>query len=167
MVRTVVIALTRSFTLTHCIMSVLQREIYGGISMIVALTALISIFALSNVRSRGDPKLCSGHRELMLFIPNWQRTYLWTRVTTFMWPFVIVISAVRAIAMIVELQRGWVKSSFVHLLLLPGRSSCFILHRFILRSPRLYAFSPTQFFIPSKGIRTLHHTLRTLFLIRS
>lgn len=59
-----------------------EWEIFGGIAMIVALTALISIFALSN------------------------RTYIWTRVTMFMWPFVIVICAVRAIIMIIELQRG-------------------------------------------------------------
>ncbi|KAI0783344.1 hypothetical protein C8Q75DRAFT_795505 [Abortiporus biennis] len=56
--------------------------IYGGIGMGVGALAIISILALSN------------------------RSYIWTRVCKFLWPFVIVISAVRAILMIVQLQRG-------------------------------------------------------------
>jgi len=56
--------------------------IYGGIGMAVAAVAVINILALSN------------------------RSYIWTRVCKFLWPFVIIISAVRAIIMIVELQRG-------------------------------------------------------------
>ncbi|CAL1694214.1 unnamed protein product [Somion occarium] len=56
--------------------------IYGGIGMGVGATAVITILALSN------------------------RSYVWTRVTKFLWPFIIVISAVRAILMIVQLQRG-------------------------------------------------------------
>lgn len=35
-----------------------------------------------------------------------QRSYIWIRVVKFMWPFVIVLSAIRAILMIVQLQRG-------------------------------------------------------------
>lgn len=56
--------------------------IYGGIGMAVAVVALINILALSN------------------------RSYIWTRVCKFLWPFLIIICAVRAILMIVQLQRG-------------------------------------------------------------
>jgi len=56
--------------------------IYGGIAMTVALLALTNVVALSN------------------------RSPMWTRVCTSLWPFLIVISAIRATIMIVELQRG-------------------------------------------------------------
>jgi len=56
--------------------------IYGGVGMGVAVLALVNILALSN------------------------RSYLWIRVCKFLWTFVIIISAVRAILMIVQLQRG-------------------------------------------------------------
>jgi hypothetical protein len=56
--------------------------IYGGIGMAVAVLALLNVVALSN------------------------RSYVWIRVCKFLWTFVIIISAVRAILMIVELQRG-------------------------------------------------------------
>ncbi|KIP11702.1 hypothetical protein PHLGIDRAFT_21438 [Phlebiopsis gigantea 11061_1 CR5-6] len=59
-----------------------EWDIYGGIGMAVGLLCLITIFALGN------------------------RSYVWTRAVKFLWPFVIVISGVRAILMIVELQRG-------------------------------------------------------------
>ncbi|CDO73169.1 hypothetical protein BN946_scf185007.g224 [Trametes cinnabarina] len=59
-----------------------EWQIYGGIGIGVAVAAALSILALSN------------------------RSYIWTRVCKFIWPFVIVICAVRAIIMIVELQRG-------------------------------------------------------------
>jgi len=59
-----------------------EWQIYGGIGVGIGALAVISIFALSN------------------------RSYIWTRVTTFLWPFVVVISTVRAIIMIVELERG-------------------------------------------------------------
>jgi len=55
--------------------------IYGGIGMAVGAVAIINIFALSN------------------------RSYIWTRVCKFLWPFIIVISAIRAIIMIVQLYR--------------------------------------------------------------
>jgi len=58
-----------------------EWEIYGGIGMAVAALALINVLALSN------------------------RSYIWTRVCKFTWPFVVVLSAVRAIIMIVELYR--------------------------------------------------------------
>ncbi|KAI0962283.1 hypothetical protein AcV7_001162 [Taiwanofungus camphoratus] len=58
------------------------RQVYGGIGLLVAVIALIGILALSN------------------------RSYMWTRVCKILWPFVIIICAVRAIIMIVELQRG-------------------------------------------------------------
>ncbi|KZT08636.1 uncharacterized protein LAESUDRAFT_735802 [Laetiporus sulphureus 93-53] len=63
-----------------------EWQIYGGIGLGVAFIALINVLALSN------------------------RSYLWTRVCKIAWPFVIVIIAIRAIAMIVEMQRG--KSKF-------------------------------------------------------
>lgn len=56
--------------------------IYGGIGLGVAAVAAINILALSN------------------------RSYIWTRVCKFLWPFIIVISAIRAILMVVELNRG-------------------------------------------------------------
>jgi len=59
-----------------------EWQIYGGISLGIAAAAVISMLALSN------------------------RSYIWIRVVKFLWPFVIVISAVRAIIMIVQLQRG-------------------------------------------------------------
>jgi len=59
-----------------------EWQIYGGISLGIGAAAIISMFALSN------------------------RSYIWIRVVNFLWPFVIVLSAVRAIIMIVQLQRG-------------------------------------------------------------
>jgi hypothetical protein len=59
-----------------------EWQIYGGIGLGVGAAAVITMFALSN------------------------RSYIWIRVSKFIWPFIIVISAVRAIIMIVELQRG-------------------------------------------------------------
>lgn len=59
-----------------------EWQIYGGIGLGVAFTGLITLFALGN------------------------SSYIWTRVVKFLWPFVIIICAVRAIIMIVELQRG-------------------------------------------------------------
>jgi len=59
-----------------------EWQIYGGIGVGVGAAAVISAFALSN------------------------RSYIWIRAIKFLWPFVIVISAVRAILMIVQLQRG-------------------------------------------------------------
>jgi len=56
--------------------------IYGGIGMGVGAAALINLVALSN------------------------RSYLWTRVCKTLWPFIIIISLVRAIFMIWELTRG-------------------------------------------------------------
>jgi len=50
--------------------------------MAVAGTATVSAIALSN------------------------RSYIWTRAMKFVWPFLIVVSAIRDIIMIVELQRG-------------------------------------------------------------
>jgi len=61
--------------------------IYGGIGVTVGGIAIITFLALSN------------------------RSYIWTRVCKFVWPFIVVISAIRAILMIVELQRG--KSNIV------------------------------------------------------
>lgn len=59
-----------------------EWQIYGGIGLGVGVLCLITIFALGN------------------------RSYIWTRVSKFLWPFVIIICAVRAAIMIVELQRG-------------------------------------------------------------
>jgi len=58
-----------------------EWQIYGGIGMAVAGVSVINIFALSN------------------------RSYIWTRVCKFLWPFIFGVSAVRAIVMIVQLYR--------------------------------------------------------------
>ncbi|KAJ7597335.1 hypothetical protein C8J56DRAFT_315887 [Mycena floridula] len=59
-----------------------EAQIYGGIGVGVGAIAVVSMLALSN------------------------RSYIWTRACKFMWPFIIVLCAIRAIFMIVELQRG-------------------------------------------------------------
>ncbi|KAF8889185.1 hypothetical protein CPB84DRAFT_1849449 [Gymnopilus junonius] len=59
-----------------------EWQIYGEISMAIGACAVISMMALSN------------------------RSYIWTRVSKFLWPFIIVIAAIRAIIIIVELLRG-------------------------------------------------------------
>jgi len=62
-----------------------EWQVYGGIGLGVAVGAALSAIALSN------------------------RSYLWTKVVTFIWPFIIVIAAIRAIIMIVRLQQGKAK----------------------------------------------------------
>ncbi len=52
-----------------------------------------------------------------------QRSYIWTRVCKFLWPFVIIVSAVRAILMIVELERGCVPFLFRVSSFPPSRSA--------------------------------------------
>lgn len=59
-----------------------EWQIYGGIGIGVAVSAILTMFALSN------------------------RSYIWIRVAKFLWPFIIVICAIRAIIMIVQLQRN-------------------------------------------------------------
>lgn len=59
-----------------------EWQIYGGISIAIGVLALVTALAFSN------------------------RSYIWTRAAKFIWPFVIVLTAVRAIIIIVELQRG-------------------------------------------------------------
>ncbi|EAU92255.2 hypothetical protein CC1G_00474 [Coprinopsis cinerea okayama7 len=59
-----------------------EWQIYGGIGIGVGVAAVLTMLALSN------------------------RSYIWIRVVKFLWPFVIVLSAIRAILMIVQLQRG-------------------------------------------------------------
>ncbi|KAF8273021.1 hypothetical protein EI94DRAFT_1677420 [Lactarius quietus] len=59
-----------------------EWQIYGGISLAVAGVAALTAIALAN------------------------KSYIWTRACTVLWPFMIVISAIRAIIMIVELQNG-------------------------------------------------------------
>jgi hypothetical protein len=59
-----------------------EWQIFGGIGIGVASLAIVTIFAISN------------------------RSYVWTRTAKFLWPFVAGICAIRAIIMIVELQRG-------------------------------------------------------------
>jgi hypothetical protein len=59
-----------------------EWEIFGGIAFAVALVAATTILALGN------------------------RSNTWSKACVFMWPFLIVISAIRDIIMIVELERG-------------------------------------------------------------
>ena len=77
-----------------------HRELYGGISMLVAGAAGVSAIALSNV----SDLLHTRQVQETDFLP--QRSYTWSRVTTFLWPFVIVICAIRVTVMIVEFNRG-------------------------------------------------------------
>ena len=77
--------------------------------LIVGAVAVITILTLSNVRPCLDLPQSSTERGIT--IPCFkltQRSYIWTRVCTFLWPFVIVICAIRATLMIVQLQRGYV-----------------------------------------------------------
>lgn len=59
-----------------------EWQIYGGIGLGVALVAVVNAVALSN------------------------GSYVWIRVCKFLWPFMIVICAIRTIIMMVELRRG-------------------------------------------------------------
>jgi len=59
-----------------------EWQIYGGIAMAVGGLAATNAISFAN------------------------RSYIWSRACTVLWPFMIVISAIRAIIMIVELQRG-------------------------------------------------------------
>jgi hypothetical protein len=59
-----------------------EWQIYGGIGIGVGVAAVLSMLALSN------------------------KSYIWIRVVKFLWPFMVVISAIRATIMIVQLQRN-------------------------------------------------------------
>lgn len=69
-----------------------------------------------------------------------QRSYIWTRVSKFLWPFIIIIAAVRAALMIVELQRGYV-ALFI----------CFAQRTLYYN---LFTFSHLMLFHPSIALRT-------------
>ncbi|KAG8684785.1 hypothetical protein FRC09_015145 [Ceratobasidium sp. 395] len=56
--------------------------IYGGISMGIGAVAILNILSLSN------------------------RSYIWTRVCHFIWPILLVVSGVRGVIMILQLNRG-------------------------------------------------------------
>ncbi|CAE6413431.1 unnamed protein product [Rhizoctonia solani] len=56
--------------------------IYGGISMAIGSVAVLNILSLSN------------------------RSYIWTRVCHFLWPVLLVISGVRGVIMILQLNKG-------------------------------------------------------------
>jgi len=59
-----------------------EWQIFGGVALAVAGAAALNALAFGT------------------------RSYIWSRACVVLWPFLIVISAVRDIAMIVELQRG-------------------------------------------------------------
>ncbi|KAM6498617.1 hypothetical protein JOM56_006565, partial [Amanita muscaria] len=59
-----------------------EWQIYGGISLVVGITAFLTLCAFSN------------------------KSYIWIRATRFLWSIMIIISAIRAIVIILELQRG-------------------------------------------------------------
>lgn len=59
-----------------------EWQIYGGISMAIASAAVITMIALSN------------------------KSYIWTRVSRFIWILFLVITPIRAIIMILELGRS-------------------------------------------------------------
>jgi len=58
-----------------------EAQIYGGISMAVAAVAGLNCLSLSN------------------------KSYIWTRVLKLLWPLIVILSCIRAIIMIVELNR--------------------------------------------------------------
>jgi hypothetical protein len=71
--------------------------------MAVAGIAVLTALALSNVSAP------SVHAFVKVLIAIWslsQRSYTFSRACVVLWPFLIVISAIRDIVMIVELQRG-------------------------------------------------------------
>jgi hypothetical protein len=50
--------------------------------------------------------MCVLRRARDVRIPTaLQRSYIWTRMCKFLWPLIVVIAAIRAILMIVELER--------------------------------------------------------------
>jgi len=100
--------------------------IYGGIGMAVAAIAIINMLALSN------------------------RSYIWTRVCKFLWPFLLVISAIRGIIMIVQLYRGRDKIAW----------ECD-------NGGQLWGSSPeaTTSSIPTSFCATGFHTLFTVFIV--
>jgi len=59
-----------------------EWQIYGFISLTVGLVAVINVISLSN------------------------KSYIWIRVCKYLWPFLIVICAIRCIIIMVELPRG-------------------------------------------------------------
>src|SRR5258705_3859743 len=65
-----------------------HRQIYGGISLGIAATAAIGMLALSNVSEMWS----SGEDVYLPALSLLQRSYIWIRVSKFLWPFVIVIS---------------------------------------------------------------------------
>jgi len=70
----------------------------------VCAVAVINAVTLSNVRETSLRSLSSTHFGYR------KRSYTWSRVCHFLWPFIIVICGVRAIFMIWELHRGYVSS---------------------------------------------------------
>ena len=82
--------------------------IYGGIGLTVAVIALVNILALSNVGAQLPGDVIGIDINY-----NFQRSYVWIRVCKFLWPFVIIICAIRAALMIVELQRGFVTKPYM------------------------------------------------------
>lgn len=77
--------------------------------MTVAAMAAVNVIALSNV------SLCDCRNQgvdLNVDFHGLQRSYTWIRACKFLWTFVIIISAVRATLMVVELQRGFVTKPY-------------------------------------------------------
>src|ERR1700761_2059952 len=77
---------------------VLRRQIFGGLGLGVMGVAAITIAALGTVRY---PK-----KSFEIWLTRTQRSYTFARAMQFVWPFVIVACAIRAIIMVVELNRG-------------------------------------------------------------
>lgn len=71
--------------------------------MAVAGIAVLNALALSNVSA---PSVQAFVKVLIAIWSLSQRSSTFSRACVVLWPFLIVISAVRDIVMIVELQRG-------------------------------------------------------------
>lgn len=74
--------------------------------MAIAVLALLNILALSNVGVRLPGGVIGV--DINTDLNDTQRSYILIRVCKFLWIFAIIICAVRATLMIVELQRGFV-----------------------------------------------------------
>ncbi|KAI0001746.1 hypothetical protein BJV77DRAFT_12185 [Russula vinacea] len=66
----------------------------------------IPFLCLSRVANLWRNSSCVAVTALLNTLALANRSYIWSRACAVLWPFLIVISAIRDIIMIVELQRG-------------------------------------------------------------
>jgi hypothetical protein len=80
------------------------RDIFGGLALWIAFVCFLNLWALSNVSAD-----TSNVGTVPVFQPmtsfNFQNSFAFTRVTGFFWSITILLSAIRAIVMILELNK--------------------------------------------------------------